>query len=200
MKWLQPWASASGALVLLSLLSGPSGASLATTLPNDTRTSLPAFQHKPRVFILSDILNEVDDSESLVRYLLYSNEFDTQGICAVTSEWLPNATYPGAMRDILEAYGEVVDNLNHHVNPGAQYPNASALLSLVTSGPRVCLPPFCLLLLLLLLLGADIETNLGRVAETKSRCMAGRRYPSLQVKGLLCLSNASKNHPRRCGS
>lgn len=50
-----------------------------TTSPDLTR--LPAFKSKPRVFILSDILAEVDDTESFVRYLLYSNEFDTRGLC-----------------------------------------------------------------------------------------------------------------------
>lgn len=50
-----------------------------TSSPDLTR--LPAFKSKPRVFILSDILAEVDDTESFVRYLLYSNEFDTRGLC-----------------------------------------------------------------------------------------------------------------------
>ncbi|KAF3002298.1 hypothetical protein E8E14_002296 [Neopestalotiopsis sp. 37M] len=40
---------------------------------------LQQYDWKPRIFILSDILNEPDDSMSLVRYLLYSNEFDTGG-------------------------------------------------------------------------------------------------------------------------
>ncbi|KAI1212062.1 DUF1593-domain-containing protein [Annulohypoxylon truncatum] len=84
---------------------------------------------------MSDILNEPDDSMSLVRYLLYSNEFDTRGICATTSWWLKNATHPEEMRRIINAYGEVVDNLNQHVNPNASYQSAEELLSLVTSGP-----------------------------------------------------------------
>lgn len=118
---------------------------------------LPAFKSKPRVFILSDILAEVDDTESFVRYLLYSNEFDTRGLCeffkwrsspngqllthdyvgASTSVWLQNTTHPEAIREIVQAYGDVVENLNSHVNPEAQYPNASTLLELVTSGPAV---------------------------------------------------------------
>ncbi|OTA58864.1 DUF1593-domain-containing protein [Hypoxylon sp. EC38] len=92
---------------------------------------------KPRIFILSDILNEPDDSMSLVRYLLYSNEFDTRGICATTSWWLQNETHPEEMRKIINAYGEVVENLNHHVNPNASYQSTEELLSLVTSGPSV---------------------------------------------------------------
>jgi hypothetical protein len=76
--------------------------------------SLQTFSYKPRIFIMSDILNEPDDSMSLVRYLLYSNEFDTRGLCAVTSTWLRNSTHPEQMRAIVNAYGEVVNNLNNH--------------------------------------------------------------------------------------
>ncbi|KAL5312920.1 hypothetical protein ACEPPN_019346 [Leptodophora sp. 'Broadleaf-Isolate-01'] len=98
---------------------------------------LQVFKTKPRIFILTDILNEPDDSESMVRYLLYSNEFNTRGICATTSTWLRNATHPEALVQIITAYGKVTGNLNQHVNPNAQYPSAKELLSLITSGPNV---------------------------------------------------------------
>jgi hypothetical protein len=101
-------------------------------------TKLTSFPSKPRIFILSDIENEPDDHESLVRYLLYANEFETRGICAVTSAWLPTRTAPESMRKIIEAYGKVVDNLNHHAQPDAQYPPAEVLMELVTSGASVC--------------------------------------------------------------
>lgn len=107
-------------------------------------SKLQSFSWKPRIFILSDILNEPDDSMSLVRYLLYSNEFDTRGICATTSWWLQNETHPEEMRRIINAYGEVVENLNRHVNsPSASYQSAEDLLSLVTSGPSVNYPYLC---------------------------------------------------------
>jgi hypothetical protein len=100
-------------------------------------SKLPSFPSKPRVFILSDIENEPDDQESLVRYLLYANELETRGICAVTSAWLPTRTAPESMRKIVEAYGKVVDNLNKHVHPDAQYPPAEVLMELVTAGASV---------------------------------------------------------------
>ncbi|KAF7538483.1 hypothetical protein G7054_g2855 [Neopestalotiopsis clavispora] len=99
--------------------------------------SLQTFSYKPRIFILSDILNEPDDSMSLVRYLLYSNEFNTTGLCATTSWWLQNETHPEEMERIINAYGEVVDNLNQHVHPSVQYQSPDELLQLVTSGPNV---------------------------------------------------------------
>lgn len=102
---------------------------------------------KPRVFILSDILNEPDDSMSLVRLLVYSNLLDIRGLCATTSFFLPNATHPEEMIKIVEAYGSVVDNLNRHVSAEFQFSPSEKFLSLVTSGPNVsCMiygAPFC---------------------------------------------------------
>ena len=43
------------------------------------------FQGKPRVFVLTDIGNEPDDQMSLTRFLLYSDDFETEGLAAVTS-------------------------------------------------------------------------------------------------------------------
>ena len=40
---------------------------------------------KNRVIILSDIGADPDDSESMVRLLLYSNEIDIEGLIATTS-------------------------------------------------------------------------------------------------------------------
>ena len=102
-------------------------------------SKLQTFPYKPRIFILSDILNEPDDSMSLVRYLLYANEFDTRGLCATTSGWLRNGTHPEKMREIVTAYGQVVDNLNNHVHPDFRYQPAAHFLSLITSGSAVSL-------------------------------------------------------------
>lgn len=112
-----------------------SSPSLGKTTPDLSK--LPCFPSKPRVFVLSDIENEPDDQQSLVRYLLYANEFETRGICAVTSAWLPDRTAPETIRKIIEAYGTVMQNLNMHVNPAARYPASADLLKLVTSGTPV---------------------------------------------------------------
>lgn len=92
---------------------------------------------KPRVFIVSDISNEPDDAESLVRYLLYSNEFTTLGLVATTSTWMRKVVHPEDMRKIVHAYGEVVDNLNAHVHPDNRYPTKDHLLSVIKSGPAL---------------------------------------------------------------
>ena len=44
-----------------------------------------AADAKPRLFVLTDLANEPDDEESLVRLLAYANEFDIEGIAATTS-------------------------------------------------------------------------------------------------------------------
>ncbi|KAL3447789.1 hypothetical protein BJX65DRAFT_318111 [Aspergillus insuetus] len=100
-------------------------------------TTLSTFPSKPRIFILTDLLNEPDDSQSLVRYLLYANEFNTRGICACTSSWLRLSTHPEEARRIITAYGNVVENLNHHVHPDFRYQDAEELLKFVTAGPAV---------------------------------------------------------------
>jgi hypothetical protein len=102
-------------------------------------TTLATFPSKPRIFILTDLLNEPDDSQSLVRYLLYANEFDTRGICACTSTWLRFSTHPEEARRIITAYGNVVENLNNHVHPDFRYQSAEELLGVVTEGPAVSL-------------------------------------------------------------
>ena len=99
--------------------------------------SLRVCKTKPRVFIVSDISNEPDDAESLVRYLLYSNEFDTRGLVATTSTWMRKVTHPEDMVQIVQAYAQVVDNLNAHVHPDNPYPPAEYLLSIIKSGPSL---------------------------------------------------------------
>ncbi|HSM46379.1 MAG TPA: nucleoside hydrolase-like domain-containing protein, partial [Draconibacterium sp.] len=39
-----------------------------------------SYPEKTRILILTDIENEPDDAMSLVRFLLYSNQFDVEGI------------------------------------------------------------------------------------------------------------------------
>lgn len=101
------------------------------------RTAPQYFPSKPRVFIISDISNEPDDAESLIRYLLYSNEFDTKGLVACTSTWMKERTCPHDMVKIIRAYSQVVPNLNVHSHPKNPYPSGDHLLSLVKTGPSL---------------------------------------------------------------
>ncbi|KAJ6113549.1 hypothetical protein N7523_006866 [Penicillium sp. IBT 18751x] len=98
------------------------------------KSALVSFPDKPRVFILSDISNEPDDQESLTRYLLYSNQFQTEGIVAVTSTWLPDEVHPEAMMTVIDAYGNVTGNLNQHAPLDSPYPSGDHVRSLVRKG------------------------------------------------------------------
>jgi len=96
---------------------------------------LPVFAEgrveKPRVIVLTDIENEPDDAQSLVRFLSYSNQFDVEGIIATTSVWLRDKTAEWRIHEILEAYKEVQANLSLH-EPG--YPTYEALKALTKVG------------------------------------------------------------------
>jgi len=85
------------------------GAALAASL----LLTAPAAA-RPRVFVLTDIENEPDDAMSLVRYLVYANQFDTEGLVATTSIHQPGHVAPQRIRRIVETYGRVRDNLEKH--------------------------------------------------------------------------------------
>ncbi|KAI3579810.1 hypothetical protein IWW34DRAFT_659600 [Fusarium oxysporum f. sp. albedinis] len=107
-------------------------------MPNTPgRESLIPFPSKHRVFILTDITNEPDDTESFCRYLTYSNQFRTEGVVAVTSVWLPASVAPHKLLEIVDAYEQVVKNLNAHAHPNFPYPSAEEVRGLIKSGPPV---------------------------------------------------------------
>lgn len=86
---------------------------------------------KQRVIILSDIGADPDDSESMVRLLLYSNEIDIEGLIATTSVWQKTVNHPDYIKNIIQAYDNVQPNLNKH-EPG--FPDAASLLEKVKHG------------------------------------------------------------------
>lgn len=86
---------------------------------------------KQRVIILTDIGADPDDSQSMVRLLLYSNVIDIKGIIATTSVWQKNTVRPDMVKKIIQAYSKVQPNLLKH-EPG--FPKADKLLSLVKTG------------------------------------------------------------------
>ena len=86
---------------------------------------------KQRVIVLTDISNEPDDEESLVRFLVYSSEYDVEGLIATTSVWLRDTVRPERIQERVMAYGQVRDNLLKHA-PG--YPPQEHLLRVIKSG------------------------------------------------------------------
>jgi len=89
---------------------------------------------KNRLIVLTDIEADPDDTQSLIRLLLYSNEIDIKGIVATTSCWMKNSVHPESAERLIRAYGEVQPNLLKH---DPDFPKEEDLLSLVKQGiPR----------------------------------------------------------------
>jgi hypothetical protein len=92
---------------------------------------LCAAAEKPRVIVLTDISNEPDDEESLVRFLVYANEYDVEGLIATTSVWLRDRTRVDLLLAGADAYAQVQPNLSLHA-PG--FPSAGALRAVIRDG------------------------------------------------------------------
>ncbi len=90
---------------------------------------------KPRLLVLTDIGGDPDDQQSMIRLMLYANEFEMEGLIASAAgtpgELKEAVTKKHLIREIVEAYGRVRDNLAHHANG---YPTAEELLGRIRSG------------------------------------------------------------------
>lgn len=86
---------------------------------------------KQRVIVLTDIENEPDDTQSMVRFLVHSNQWDVEALIATTSTHQKSAVAAWKIREIVEAYAKVRDNLLKH-QPG--FPEASYLLTVLKEG------------------------------------------------------------------
>jgi hypothetical protein len=93
--------------------------------------SLSAATDPQRVFVLTDISNEPDDEESMVRFLVYANEYDIEGLVATTSTWLRSTTRVDLIHRQLDAYARVRANLLKHA-PG--FPPSESLHEITAVG------------------------------------------------------------------
>jgi hypothetical protein len=114
-----------------------------------------AFGQKPRTIVTTD--GEIDDVDSFIRMLLYSNEFNIEGLVISSSMWhykgddkgtlftsememtkkiygaIPSLRWPGTewMNPLIDAYEEVYPKLSQHAE---DYPKADYLRSLIKVG------------------------------------------------------------------
>ncbi len=86
---------------------------------------------KCRVFVLTDIENEPDDAMSMVRLLVYANQFDIEGLAATTSIHQRNKVAKGRIEEIVNAYGIVRDMLEKHEQG---FPTGDYVRSKITEG------------------------------------------------------------------
>lgn len=100
-------------------------------LASSLAISKPAQAEKQRVFVLTDISNEPDDEESMVRFLVYANEYDVEGLVATTSTHLRNQTREDLIRRQIDAYRQVRGNLAKHAEG---FPATEQLLAVTATG------------------------------------------------------------------
>jgi cellulose-binding protein len=84
-----------------------------------------------RVLALTDIEADPDDTQSLIRFLLYSNEWDVEGLIATTSIHQQTRVAPESILKVLDAYRKVQPNLLKHEKG---YPSFDQLKPLVKKG------------------------------------------------------------------
>lgn len=83
---------------------------------------------KRRVLVLTDIENEPDDAQSMVRFLTYSNTWDVEGLVATTSIHQKKKIAAWRIKEIVNAYGKVRNNLLLHEKG---YPDTTYLKSII---------------------------------------------------------------------
>src|SRR5262245_66248633 len=93
---------------------------------------------KPRLLVLTDIGEDPDDQQSMIRLMVHANEFDIEGLIATASgtpgKKDPEVVRPQLIREIVEAYGKVQPNLvKHHPD----FPEAKTLLERIKAGNPV---------------------------------------------------------------
>jgi hypothetical protein len=84
-----------------------------------------------RLIVLTDIEADPDDTESLVRLLLYSDVIEIEGLVATTSVHMKASVHPESIRAVIRAYSEVRGSLLRH---DARYPPADSLQAVVKQG------------------------------------------------------------------
>jgi len=108
---------------------GMFGLSAATLCAPMTAPEAPPA--RPRLFVLTDIENEPDDTQSLVRLLLYANDIELRGLVATTSVHMRQGVHPESIKRVIARYRQALPRLRQH-DPA--YPDAAQLLARVAPG------------------------------------------------------------------
>ncbi|UHG94106.1 nucleoside hydrolase-like domain-containing protein [Spirosoma oryzicola] len=116
--------SLSGWCIVLLLVS-------ALVPPGDKPTKAMPTERKIRLLVLTDIEADPDDSQSLIRFLTYANQWDTEGLVATTSIHQKTRVAPETIHQLVNTYEKVQPNLLKH-EPG--YPTAATLRTKIKKG------------------------------------------------------------------
>jgi len=95
---------------------------------------LPAAD-RPRLAVLTDIGGDPDDQQSMIRLMVYANEFEIELLIASAAgtrgELKESITRPDLIHQIVDAYGQVLPQLRRHAEG---WPDAVQLKSSILSG------------------------------------------------------------------
>ncbi|WP_423822042.1 nucleoside hydrolase-like domain-containing protein [Salinisphaera sp. SPP-AMP-43] len=133
--------------ILLAVFIGYGTMHTASASNNASDTSPPAVKAprpstipKARLIVLTDMtsleagVREPDDAQSMIRLMLYANEFDIEGLIATSGLGHGQVARPEIIHAIVDAYGQCHPNLMQHA-PG--YPSAAQLRDTIKHGqPR----------------------------------------------------------------
>lgn len=102
------------------------------------RSPVDAQSDSPRLAVLTDIGGDPDDEQSMIRLLMYANEFEIELLMATSVRKkhakLGPTVRPQVIQRIVSAYGEVRPNLMRHATG---WPSARQLEARIVSGnPR----------------------------------------------------------------
>jgi hypothetical protein len=92
--------------------------------------SSPAYANT-RLIILADMGNEPDEEQQMTHMLMCSNEFEVEGLIAVTGTWLRETPLPELFLKLIDGYEQVVDNLKVHADG---WPEPDFLRSITKAG------------------------------------------------------------------
>jgi hypothetical protein len=105
--------------------------------------SLAQETSRPRLVVLTDIssltpgIAEPDDGQSLIRLMLYANEFEIEGLIATPNLQHGQKTRPDLIRQVVDAYENVQPNLLLH---DPRYPAAEVLRRGIKPGQERAAP------------------------------------------------------------
>jgi hypothetical protein len=129
------WTAVAAAAIVCGGLQASEQAGTAVISP---ASRVDPYAERARVVVMTDIANEPDDQMSMVRFLVYSNRFDVEGLIATTSTWMKNKVRPDVIGTLIDAYEQVQPNLAKH----PEFPPAEALRKLSRASRHMGWPPW----------------------------------------------------------
>ncbi len=105
--------------------------------PTQSKGKQPSSKEKLRIFVETDAGGDPDDEQSMVRFLLYANEWDIEGIICTRDQARQGEnlnterTGLGIVKRLVHAYGDCYKNLLMH---DSGYPKPEWLLKRTVSG------------------------------------------------------------------